>query len=171
MTAQNGAVQLLLRLPEGQVSTNGIRRGNHVGLDVGNLHNQSQVCFSTSGASTAQNREQARVCRFGPASGRKGNRNAICSRFFNYYHVGRIHACIWAFPSQLLISFMGRHRCPQVISSQPSGEVGGGLGILGSAKWLGSHGSEFTAWQLFARYSPSPGFREVLPSEKQPPRP
>lgn len=34
---------------------------------------------------------------------------------------------------------MGHH---QVIYSQPSGEVGRGLGILGSAKWRGSHGSE-----------------------------
>lgn len=40
---------------------------------------------------------------------------------------------------------MGHHHCPQVISSQPSGEVDRGLGISGSVKWLGSHGSEVTA--------------------------
>lgn len=50
-----------------------------------------------------------------------------------------------------------------MIYSQPSGEVGRGLGILGSAKWRGSHG---LSWELFARYLPSPSFSEVFPSEK-----
>lgn len=68
MTAQNGVVQQLLRLHKGQVSTNGISRGNHAGLDLGNLQIRSQIHSSASSESYAQTREQARVFFFMPTS-------------------------------------------------------------------------------------------------------